>query len=88
MVMLDKEYFDPRMLYYGLDEFFMKRLIIKSLFKCKSFDEQYMYRLYVNSRPFINDSWKDRIWEYIQGDINDETFRFLYDEFMDKKRVY
>lgn len=86
--MIDKDFFDNRMLYHGLDEFFQKRLIIKSLFKCKSFKDQYLYRLYVDSRAFISDTWKGRIWEYLQDDINDETFRFLYNEFMEKKRVY
>ena len=83
---MDKDFFDKRLLYYGLDDFYKKRLLIKILFISKLIDEQYMYHLYLYSRAFINDTWKDNMWEYLQGDISDKEFRELYEKYIIKKR--
>lgn len=84
---MDKDFFDERLLYYGLNDFYKRRLIIKTLFKCKTLKEQYLYRLYVYSRAFINDTWKDRMWEYIQNDITDEQFVEFYTLYMERKNI-
>lgn len=83
---MDKDFFDNRLLYYGLDDFYKKRLLIKSVLLLKTTDEQYLYKMYVYSRAFINDTWKDYIWEYIQNDITDDIFRELYLDYCNKKR--
>lgn len=75
---MDKDIFDNRLLYYGLDEFFIKRASIKAIFACKSIKDQYLYKLYVYSRPFINDTWKDYIWDYLQSDIEEVEFMSAY----------
>lgn len=76
--MMDKDIFDSRLLYYGLDDFYLKKETIRILFQCKSIKEQYLYKMYVYSRPFINDTWKDYIWDYLQHDIPDIEFASNY----------
>ena len=83
---MDKEFFDTRLLYYGLDEFFHKRIIIKTILQCKNNKDIYLYRMYVYSRGFINDTWKDYIWEYLNNDISDLQFRLLYSDFKNKRK--
>lgn len=81
---MDKDIFDNRLLYYGLDDFARKRLSIKMILKLKSVKEQYLYKLYVYSRPFINDTWKDYIWDYLQGDIGEQEFSYFYNIYKQK----
>lgn len=85
---MDSKFFDKRLLYYGLEEFYNKRLIIKTLYTYKKPEEIYLYRMYVYSRAFISDNWKNNIWDYLNGDKTDAEFRALYKEYMDKKRCY
>ena len=85
---MDSKFFDKRLLYYGLEEFYNKRLIIKTLYTYKNPEEIYLYRMYVYSRAFISGNWKNNIWDYLNGDKTDAEFRALYKEYMDKKRCY
>ena len=82
---MDKDFFDERLLYYGLDEFYKKRLIIKSVLFTKSANEQFLYRMYVYSRAFISDTWKNNIWDYLQSDISEVEFLNLYIDYQNKK---
>lgn len=75
---MDKEIFDERLLYYGLDDFVCNRKLIRKVFKEKSIKEQYIYKLYVYSRPFIKETWKDYIWDFLQGDIEEPIFIHEY----------
>ena len=43
---MDKDFFDERLLYYGLDEFYRKRLVIKSVLFTRPLSEQFLYRMY------------------------------------------
>lgn len=82
---MDKDFFDERLLYYGLDEFYRKRLIIKTVLMTKSLSEQFLYRMYVYSRAFISDTWKNNIWDYLQDDIGEVEFLNLYMDYQNKK---
>lgn len=81
---MDIRFFDYRLLYYGLDHFYNNRYIIRDVLKEQTVDNAYLYKLYVYSRPFINDTWKDYIWDFLQNDIEDFEFANLYIEY--KKR--
>lgn len=81
---MDIRFFDYRLLYYGLDHFYNNRHIIRDVLKEQTVDNAYLYKLYVYSRPFINDTWKDYIWDFLQNDIEDFEFANLYIEY--KKR--
>lgn len=85
---MDREFFDIRMLYYGLDEFYEKRVLIKSVFMLQDLKTQYLYRYYVYSRAFIDDNFKNSIWEYLQDDLSDLEFRLQYVEWKRKKKKH
>lgn len=82
---MDKDFFDESLLYYGLDEFYRKRLIIKTVLVTKPVKEQFLYRMYVYSRAFISDTWKNNIWDYLQDDISEVEFLNLYMDYQNKK---
>lgn len=75
---MDEELFGELLLYYGLDDFYNNRKLIKRVFTKKDNRTQYLYRMYVYSRPFIKDNWKDYIWDYLQNDIKESEFITLY----------
>ena len=75
---MDKDLFDERLLYYGLDEFVKNRRIIKEVFWEQDLKTQYIYKLYMYSRAFISDTWKDNMWDYLQNDIDEFTFISIY----------
>lgn len=72
--MFDKELFDNRLLYIGINEFVAKRIQIKELLKLKSPKDHYLYKLWVYSRPFMSDSTKDVIWDYLNDYMNEFDF--------------
>lgn len=75
---MDREIFDKRLLFYGLDDFYAKRVQIKAIFNCKNMKDQYLYKLFIYSRPFISETWKDYMWDYLQNDINECDFTHNY----------
>ena len=82
---MDKDFFDERLLYYGLDEFYRKRLIIKTVLVTLPIKEQFLYRMYVYSRAFISDTWKNNIWDYLQDDITEVELLNMYMDYQNKK---
>lgn len=82
---MDKDFFDERLLYYGLDEFYKKRLIIKTTLMSLPRNEQFLYRMYVYSRAFISDTWKNNIWDYLQDDITEVELLNMYMDYQNKK---
>jgi hypothetical protein len=82
---MNKDFFDERLLYYGLDEFYKKRLIIKTTLMTLPTNEQFLYRMYVYSRAFISDTWKNTIWDYLQDDITEVELLNLYVDYQNKK---
>lgn len=81
---MDKEIFDNGLLFYGLDDFVTKRNIIKEILPTKSLKEQYIYKLYLYSRPFISETWKDYMWDYLQSDITELIFMSEYGQYKRK----
>lgn len=82
---MDSDIFDNRLLFYGLDEFMVKRKVIKQVLFEKTIREQYIYKLYLYSRPFISETWKDLMWDYIQNDIDE---LYLISEYGKNKRKH
>lgn len=81
---MDKDIFDNDLLFYGLDDFFIKRHKIKEVLPTKSIKDQYIYKLYLYSRPFINDTWKDYMWDYLHNDIDELYFISEYGQYKRK----
>lgn len=75
---MDADFIDKRLLFYGFNDFFKKRMIIKALLPTKSIKEQYLYRWYLYSRPFISDKLKNFMWDYLQNDMSELDFVLVY----------
>lgn len=71
---MDARIFDIKLLFCGFNDFVAKHRTIKDTFKEKSETDQYIYKLYLYSRPFISDTQKDYMWDYIQDDISELDF--------------
>ena len=48
-------------------------------------NEQFLYRMYVYSRAFISDTWKNTTWDYLQDDITEVELLNLYVDYQNKK---
>lgn len=75
---MDTDIIDERMVIYGFRHFFQRRVIIKALFWTKPLKERHIYKWYLYSRPFISETAKNYMWEYLQNDINDLDFAMAY----------
>ena len=75
---IDGEYFHRTLLFLNIDDFFSNRATIKNRLLIEDVHTVYYYRLYVYSRPFVSDMWKDYIWDYVMGDMKDEDFVYAY----------
>lgn len=79
--MLDSEVIDERLLFYGFEHFFRRRLIIKALLATKTRKEKKIYRWYLYAAPFITDTVKNYMWDYLQGDISELDFVMVYGKY-------
>ena len=71
---MDAKIFDIKLLFCGFSDFIAKRNTIKETLITKSDVDQYIYKLYLYSRPVISDSHKDYMWDYLQSDISEFDF--------------
>ena len=84
--MLDSEIIDKRLLFYGFEHFFKRRLIIKALLATKTREEKKIYRWYLYAAPFITDTVKNYMWDYLQGYIDESTFYTVYRKYGPKNK--
>ena len=75
---MDADIIDPRLIFYGFEEFFYRRVLIKTIFQTKPLKEQRIYCWWLYSRPFISDTLKNYMWEYLQNDISDLDFILIH----------
>lgn len=75
---MESEFVDKKLLIYGFDSFFNRREEIKEIFMTKTPKEQALYRMYLYSRPFISDCFKNAMWDYLQEDITPLDFLIFY----------
>ena len=75
---MDADIIDSRLIFYGFEEFFYRRVLIKNIFQTKSLKDQRIYCWWLYSRPFITETLKNYMWEYLQGDISDYEFIFIH----------
>lgn len=75
---MDTDIIDERLVIYGFEHFFQRRVIIKALFWTKTPKDRHIYKWYLYSRPFISDTVKNYMWDYLQGDISDLDFAILH----------
>lgn len=75
---MDKDIIDERLIFYGLDHFFKKRLVIKAIFHTKTLREQRIFQWYLYSRPFISDTVKNNMWDYLHDYMSEADFVLNY----------
>lgn len=76
--MIDEKIIDKRLVFYGVDHFFKKRLIIKTILYTKTSIERTIYQWYIYSRPFISDNMKNNIWDYLNDYMSEPDFVLNY----------
>ena len=81
---MDTDIIDERMVIYGFEHFFKRRVIIKTLFWTKAPRDQHIYKWYLYSRPFISDTAKNYMWDYLQDDISELDFVIAHQTCMRK----
>lgn len=84
--MLESVFIDPRLSFRGMDDFWKRKYDIKECFKALDINQQYLYQWYLYSRPFIDDTTKNYIWDFLQDDMLDYEFAMVYCEYKKKHR--
>ena len=83
---VDGEVIDERILFYGFEDFFRRRLVIKTLLATKDRKDKMIYKWYLYASPFISDVFKNYMWDYLQGDISDLDFIMVYGQYCKKRK--
>lgn len=79
------------MTFQTFDVFMSKKEHIKDVLAVKYEDDlKYfaIYRMYVGSRPWINEYHKDCIWSWLNGYMTDVEFYDIYFEHLEKIKKY
>lgn len=66
---MDYDYFDCRLIFYGVDDFFKNKDRIKACYYEKSLKERYFYKLWLYSQLFISEQWRNNIWDWLHDDM-------------------
>ena len=72
IAMNDCEFIDDRLQFYNYNDFIENRLIIKTRFKKIPYQSKRIYKWYVYANVHMNMIYKNIVWEYLNGDKDDE----------------
>lgn len=64
-----------RMRFETYNDFYLRKNIIRDMFKELSRDEQEIYRYYVYANRILSDTKADRIWEFLAAVDSEEFFQ-------------
>ena len=70
--MEDCEFIDDRLQFYNYNDFIERRFLIKQRFKKIPYQSKRMYKWYVYANVHMNMIYKNIVWEYLNGDKDDE----------------
>lgn len=84
--MVDSDILDRPLLYFGLDDFFKRRESIKELYISLDRRTKCIYKLYVYSRAYITEYWKNIIWDYLNDNVPEHEIVLAYGDEKRKKR--
>lgn len=76
-----EEIFGRELLFYTFEEFFAKRRLVKEIFEEKVPKDRYfitIYRMYVESRPWIKEYYRECIWDYLNGYMEEIQLASVY----------
>lgn len=69
------------MVYYTFSDFMDRRNNIKELLKGKNKEYVAIYRMYVGSRPWMKEYYRDCIWDFLNDYMSDEKLIEEYEKF-------
>ena len=86
--MLIKEcYIPPVCIFYGFDEFFSRREIIRKEVDCMDTSQIFVYKLYIYSTPFVTDYIRNGMWDFLMRDEDDLTLVKIYSDYKRSKKT-
>ena len=65
------EFIESEMKFYTYDDFCLNRYAIKRLFRSLSRNGRIFYKYYVYANTHMTINFKNRIWDYLNGYIDD-----------------
>lgn len=75
---------DIDMMFYTFDDFIKIRDYIKEKLKIKDRQYIFIYRMYVEARPWIRDYYKGLIWDYLNDYMTDIELIEEYNKYLKK----
>lgn len=78
------EVIDRDMAFYTFNDFIRLRKHIKDRLAEKDREYIMIYRMYVESRPWVKDFYRGCIWDYLNDYMTDEELLGRYDEYLVK----
>lgn len=75
---------DSDMLFYTFDDFMKMRKHIKKKLRKKETKDYIIYRMYVESRPWIRDFYRGCIWDFLNDYMTDDELRIEYLKYLEK----
>ena len=75
---------DNDMLFYTFDDFMKIRKHIKKKLRNKKSRDYIIYRMYVESRPWIKDFFRCCIWDFLNDYMTDAELMHEYDKYLAK----
>lgn len=78
----------PICIFYGLDEFFKNKDLIREEVDCMNLNQLLLYRMYIYSTPFVTDYIRNSMWDFLMRDEDDMVFvKIYYDYKKNKKNI-
>jgi hypothetical protein len=75
---------DNDMTFYTFDDFVKMRNYIKDKMHTKEFSYLVVYRMYVESRPWIKDFYRGCIWDFLNDYMTDSELMDKYNDYLYK----
>ena len=69
------------MVYYTFSDFMKRRYEIKELLKNKDNEYVAIYRMYVESRPWMKEWYRECIWDFLNDYMSDAKLLEEYEKF-------
>ena len=75
---------DRDMTFYTFDDFIRIRKHIKTRMQDKDYNYLAVYRMYVESRPWIKDFYRGCIWDFLNDYMTDDELLDKYSDYIAK----
>ena len=69
---MEREILDYNLLFIGIEDFWKHKDLIKTRYNTCQLIEILLFKWYVYQQPFLCESDKDIIWEWLNDDVDDD----------------